>query len=230
MIRRGLFAALAAFAVLLPLSAGDVATFANMGFSQDSSWFMFGQYGMDASTARPWAEIYFVDTKKNDFAPRGRFSRDFPRQLEPGQSPEGALFSLFAEAGDRAKELKIDHLANGRLIYALADGQELPQQLEFRDFKSGDLWRIVINKSVAEGKDGVRSSFGLEIAKTSPDGSVRHVTTGNPNLVREGVKDYVVQRVIVAPDEKTLVLIIEKLQDKKGDPSVRYMVETVKMP
>jgi len=230
MIRRGMLAAFAALALLVPLAAGDVATFANLGFSPDSSWFMFGQYGMDATTSRPWAEIFIVDTKKNVFAPKGSWKGDFQRKLEPGQSPEGALFSLFAQAVPQAKVLKIDHLASGRLIYILADGQEKPQKLEFRDFKTGDLWQIALNKSVSEGKDGVRSSFGLEISRTAPDGSVKRVVAGTPTLVREGVKDYVVQRAIVSPDEKTLVIVIEKRMDGKADGSLRFMVEAVRLP
>jgi predicted secreted protein len=230
MIRRGLLAAFATFAFLLPLAAGDVATFANLGFSPDSSWFMFGQYGIDTASSRPWAEMYIVDTKKNDFAPKGRLGRQFDRKLEPGQSPEGALFSLFSELSAQARSLKIDHLASGRLIYVLMDGQEVPQKLEFRDFKTEDSWLISINKSVAMGKDGVRSSFGLEITRTAKDGSLRRVTAGNPNLVREGVKDYVIRRVVVAPDERTVVIIIEKMMDVKSDQSVRYMVEAFKLP
>ncbi len=49
-------------------------------------------------------------------------------------------------------------------------------------------------------------------------------------MKRPGVRDYVVRRVIVAPDEKTLVLIIEKRMTRKGDPSVRYMIESIRLP
>jgi predicted secreted protein len=225
-----MLAALAALALLLPLAAGDVATFANLGFSADSGYFMFGQYGIESSTARPWAELSLVDTKKNDFVAKGQWRKVFPTRLEAGQSPEGALFSLFADAVKEARNLKIDHLATGRLLYVLLDGAEVPQKLEFHDFKTEDKWEISINKSVVDGKEGTKSSFGLIITKTAKDGTVRHVTAGNPNLLRDGVKDYVINRVIVAPDEKSLVIIIEKFLSQKGDESIRYMVETLKLP
>jgi len=230
MIRRGLLAVFATLALLLPLTAGDVATFANLGFSPDSAWFMFGQYGIDTGSSRPWAEMFIVDTKKNDYAAKGHLGRQFDRKLEPGQSAEGALFTLFSELSPQAKALKIDHLANGRLIYVLMDDQEIPQKLEFRDFKTEDSWQVSINKSILQGKDGSRSSFGLEITRTAKDGTLRRVTAGNPNLVREGVKDYVIRRVVVAPDERTVVIIIEKIVDAKSDRSVRFMVETFKLP
>ncbi|MEI6873724.1 MAG: DUF2259 domain-containing protein [Spirochaetota bacterium] len=229
MIRRGLFAAFALFASLIPLSAGDVASFTNLGFSADSAYFMFGQYGIETATSHPWAELSFVDTKKNTFVPKGLLKRVYPTRLEAGQSPEGALFGLFAEAVPQARSLKIDHLASGRLIYALADGQEIPQKLEFRDLLNEDAWEISINKSLLEGPDGPRSSFGLSISRTGKDGTLRRATAGNPNLVRAGVKDYIITRVVAAPDEKTLVIIIEKLVMEKGDQSIRFMVETLRL-
>jgi predicted secreted protein len=230
MIRRGLFAALAALISIIPVFAGDIATFANLGFSPDSAYFMFGQYGVDSSTSKPWAELYLVDTRKNDFVVKGQIRRIFDARLEAGQSPEGALFALFAESASQARSLKIDHLATGRLIYVLIDGQEVPQNLSFRDFKTEASWEISMNKSILEDKSGPKSSFGLSVSVTSKDGGVRRVTAGNPEIKRAGVKDYIIRRAIIAPDEKTLVLIIEKQMAEKGDQSVRYMIETLKLP
>jgi len=230
MTKRILPAILAAFFVLAPAFAGDVATFVNLGFSADSSHFMFGQYGADQASGKPYAEIYLVDTKKNVFVPQGSKRSVYEAKVEPGQDTSGALFALFAESAPLAKAKKIDHLAPGRLLYVLLDGQDPPALLTFRDFKTETSYDISVVKSIAENKDGAISSFGLAITATERDGSVKRVTAGNPDLKRKGVRDYVIRRVIAAPDEKTLVLIIEKLVAEKGDSSVRYMVETVKLP
>jgi predicted secreted protein len=40
----------------------------------------------------------------------------------------------------------------------------------------------------------------------------------------------VIRRIIVAPDEKHLIFIVEKRTIDKGDPAVRYMVEALKLP
>ena len=43
------------------LLAGDFATFQNLGFSADSKYFMFAQYGAVEKTALPYAELFVVD-------------------------------------------------------------------------------------------------------------------------------------------------------------------------
>ncbi len=229
MIRRGVLAALAVLA-LFPLAAGDVASFTNLGFSPDSSRFMFGQYGIEQATGSPWAEVAIVDTKRNDFVGGSHVAKTFPTKIEAGQSPEGALFALLDETRAKSLASKIDHLQNGRMIYALVDGAEAPQTLEFRDFANDDAWQISMLKSVKEDKGRVGSSFGLSIQKVAKDGTVQRLTAGNPSILRDGVKDYLIRNVLVGPDGKTVVLVIEKIMDLKGDSSIRYMVETLRLP
>lgn len=230
MTKRIIVGVLATLVLALPVAAGDVATFVNLGFSADSAYFMFGQFGVEAGTGKPYAELYLVDTKKNEFVPKGVQRKVFDARLEPGQDTTGALFSLYAESAELAKTKKVDHLKPGRLLYLLLDGEEPPASLSFRDFKTESLYDIALNKSIVEGKDGAVSSFGLIVSVTAKDGSLRRVSGGNPYLKRPDVRDYVIRRIIAAPDEKTLVLIIEKRMTAKGDASVRYMVETIKLP
>jgi len=228
MIRRGVVAVLAVLA-LFPLAAGDVATFANLGFSPDSSRFMFGQFGIEQSTGKPWAEIAIVDTKRNDFVAGTHVAKTFETQIEAGQSPLGALLSLYGDDLAKLRLAKVDPLLNGRMIYALVDGTEAPQTITFRDFATDDSWQISMLKSVKQDKDTVRSSFGLQIQKTSKDGTVQNITAGNPDILRDGVRDYAIRNVLVGPDDRTVVLVIEKIMDTKGDPSIRFMVETLRL-
>jgi predicted secreted protein len=230
MMKRSLLAVIAALTILVPASAGDIATFVDLGFSPDSAYFMFGQYGVESASGKPYAELYLVDTKKNDFVPKGMTRKVFDAKLEPGQDCSGALFSLFGDSVALSKSCKIDHLATGRLLYVLLDGEVPPASLSFRDFKTEAAYDMALQKSVAEGKDGVVSSFGLTVTVTAKDGGVKRVTAGSPDIKRPGVRDYAIRRIIVAPDEKTIVVIIEKRMADKGDQSVRYMVETVKLP
>lgn len=229
-MKRSILAALAAIALLAPAAAGDIATFVDLGFSNDSAYFMFGQYGLDPASGKAYAETYLVDTLRNDFVRKGVARKVYDVKLEPGQDLSGALFSLYGEALPLVKSCRINPLAPGRLLYILLDGEEPPAALSFRDFKTGASWEIALQKSVAETREGVSSSFGLSVVVTLKDGSVKRVAAGNPGIKRQGVRDYVIRRIIVAPDEKTVVLIIEKLVTEKGDQSVRYMVETLRLP
>jgi predicted secreted protein len=230
MIKRSLLLAVVALGLLLPLCAGDVATFVNLGFSPDSAYFMFGQYGAETATGKPYAELYLVDTKKNAFVPKGSLRKVFDTGLEAGQDQEGALFSLFGDALPLAASLKIDHLATGRLLYILLDGEEPPATISFRDFKTDRSYEIVMSKSLGEDGSGPISSFGLSVSRTEKDGSPRNVSAGNPSIKRSGVRDYVIRRIIIAPDEKTLVIIVEKRILEKNESSVRFMVETLSLP
>jgi predicted secreted protein len=230
MKKRSLFAAAFFLAALVPAFAGDVATFVNLGFSPDSGYFMFGQYGIDQVAAKPYAETYLVDDRKNDFVEKGVLRKTFDAALEPGQEALGALFSLVGEQQALVKKYKIDHLRPGRLLYLLLDGQEPPASLSFRDFKSGASYEVSLNQSSSEAKGGVFSSFGIALSCTAKDGAAKRVVGGNPDIKRQGVKAYVIRRIIAAPDEKTLLFIVEKRMIDKGDPAIRYMVEALKLP
>lgn len=228
-MKRSLLVMIAALVLLIPAAAGDIATFVNLGFSPDSAYFLFGQYGVESDSGKPYAELNLVDTKKNDFVPKGSVRKVFDARLEPGQDCQGALFALYGDFYPTAKASKIDNLSPGRLLYVLLDGEEPPATLSFRDFKTDAVYEIGIQKKLSEGKTGITSSFDLALTFTAKDGSVKHASVGNANIKRADVKDYIVRRIIVAPDEKTLVFIIEKRMSVKGDQTVRYMVETLRL-
>jgi predicted secreted protein len=230
MMKRSLFAAASFLLVLVPVFAGDVATFVNLGFSSDSAYFMFGQYGIDEASGKPYAETYLVDDKRNDFVAKGVARRIFDATLEPGQDSSGALFSLMGEEQELIAKHKIDHLRTGRLLYVLMDGQDPPASLSFRDFKTGAAYDVSLNQSSSESKGIACASFGIALTYTSKEGTAKRVVGGNPDIKRQGVKSYAIRRIIAAPDEKTLVFIVEKRMIDKGDPAVRYMIEALKLP
>lgn len=230
MKKRSLFAAASFLVALVPAFAGDVATFVNLGFSPDSAYFLFGQYGIDQAAGKPYAETYLVDNKRNDFVAKGVARRSFDAALEPGQDALGALFTLVGEQRPLVKKYGIDHLRPGRLLYVLMDGQEPPAILSFRDFKNGSSYQVSLNQSSTELKGTAAASFGIALTYTSKDGTAKRVVGGNPDIKRQGVKAYVIRRIIAAPDERTLVFIVEKRTVDKGDPAVRYMVEALKLP
>ena len=55
------------------LSAGDVATFVDKGFSEDGKYYVFGQYGKTDKKFQGWAELYQVDIAANDYTDNGVF-------------------------------------------------------------------------------------------------------------------------------------------------------------
>lgn len=211
-------------------SAGDVATLVKLGFSPDSATFMFGFYGLDSSNGKPYAELYLVDTRKNDFVPGGVFKGMYGSELKPGWDPAGGFYKLFSDAVPTARARRIDHLNQGRLVYLLVDGASGPDTLSFKDFETGAQWEMILKETVEEKAGATVSSFGLQVTLTSADGKKSVVKAGNPSIKRKGVVDYTIREVVVAPDGKTVVALIERLEKSPAGSSVRYMAESFRLP
>lgn len=209
--------------------AGDVATLVNLGFSQDSAYFMFGFYGLDVVNSKPYAELYIVNTRKNEFVPEGVFRGMYASELKPGWDPAGGFYRLFSDAVPQARKYGIDHLAQGRLVYLLINGENPADTLSFKDYDTSVQWDVALRKTIEEKPGTISSSFGLELSFTK-NGKKTSIKAGNPSIKRKNVADYIIKEIFVAPDEKTVVAIIER-KEKLGDgQSIRYMVETFTLP
>jgi predicted secreted protein len=209
--------------------AGDVAQFVNLGFSPDSRYFMFGQFGILEKNSTPWADAYIVDVPANVYAPRGTKQFASAQPVEPGTSALGALLIALSDNLAQRKQYRIDHLLSGRLLYVLVDGAPAEDVLEFRDFPSGRTYKIALQQNIDPKAGVVRSSFRMAISVTEKDGKLRTIAAGNPVINRTGVKAYHIKQIILAPDGASLVFLIQREeQDSHGD-NVRYMVETVRV-
>ena len=216
-------------AIASALFAGDVATFVNLGFSADSHYFAFAQYGVQQTTSSPYAELSIVKVPDNTFVPQGVRKVDYTKPVDSSNSGQGALFNLIEDTVSLARQYRINHLASGRLLYLLVDGSQASDSLEFRDFMTGNLYKINMLQTVSQNQSGVSSSYHIQLSIAGKNNSSFTADVGNPALQREGVKAYHVKEVILAPDEKSLVLVIQRQeQDSHGD-NIRYMVETVKV-
>jgi len=211
----------------MTLYAGDVANFVNLGFSEDSEMFVFGQYGIEGDS--PYAEIYTVDVERNTFAEDGILKEEFDDEVTPGQDGRGGLFNLLHRYTPLKEKFGINHLATGRIVYLLIDGKEPKKRLEFRDFYKGDKYVLtLVQDTYGEGED-MRASFHINLSVTNKAGNTRTYTLGLPNYKREGVKNYRINRVLFSPDEKGLVCVVEKHMWASEGSRIRYMVETLQV-
>jgi predicted secreted protein len=206
-------------------SAGDVAQFVNLGFSKDGKYFMFGQYGVGQRDSAAWADTYIVDVKANVFAPKGTAKFVGTQPVDPGSNGLGALLNALAVSLPRTKQLHIDYLSTGRLLYVLLDGAEAADNLEFRDFQTGRSYKVVLNQTAAT--DG-GASFSIAVTVTEKDGTSHSFTAGNPSYARRGVRAYHIKQIILAPDGVSLVFVVQKEEKDTQGSNVRYMVETTR--
>ena len=229
-IIRGMFRRLLTAALVVggtsAATAGDIATFVNLGFSGDAGYFMFAQYGVDADSSQPYADLWVVDVDDNDFAAGGvaRFSGTKP--VDPGVTGEGALFRLLFDRAESTKRYAIDHLESGRLVYILLDGDQPLEEIAFRDFVAGRSYRVALEQSVTgEGREAL-SSFHLSLSIEN-GANVRNRVVGHPEIRRRGVLSYTIRQILVAPVGDALVFVIERHEANGAGVDVSYMVETV---
>ena len=208
----------------LAASAGDVAQFVNLGFSRDARYFMFGQFGISAKDSSAWADTFIVDVPANAYASKGTKHFSGSQPVDPGANGLGAMLIALSDSSPRTKQLHIDHLATGRLLYVLLDGAQAAETLEFRDFQSARSYKVDLTQSAAPGG----ASFGISIAVTEKDGSTRSLKAGDPSYKRSGVKAYHIKQIILAPDGASLVFIVQKEEQDTQGNNIRYMVETVR--
>ncbi len=214
-------------ATLFRVWSGDIASYVNLGFSPDSRYFMFGQYGIEEAASLAYADLFLVDVPANTFVRGGTIHGNYPISLQPTQTGSGALYIMLESSADLVAKHRIDHLQQGRLLYILVNGEPPKSLLEFRDFVTGTGYRVSLEQqSSGTGKD-ISASFHIRVTLTRPDGSQRTYAVGKPDYRREGVKQYRIRQIVLSPKGEALVFLVEKEQIGKTGTDIRYMVETL---
>lgn len=214
------------------LFAGDVAVFKNLGFSPDSRYFQFAQYGIDGTTQNPWVETAIVDVVKNDFVPSGKARSSFAVGVTLGDDGLKALFAHLDKVGPQRAKWKLDYLQQGRPIYFRVVGEASAQDydnLQVLDYKTGRTYTVNTKKTLTAKGSAQSSSFYLSLeVKDKAGKSLGTYQVGNPSVVRAGVQNYTVTQMILTPNERSVVFVIEREEnDGQGGLNLRTMVETV---
>jgi predicted secreted protein len=214
------------------LYAGDVAAFVDMGFSADGKVYMFAQYGVQAGTLRPWAELFAVDVARNNFVSEGRQRYIHDDAVVSGQDGAGALYLLISENTFPAKKYGINFLTHGRLLYVSPDNgvpSSPDDPIEFRDFVGGSNYKAVLVQQVTGSGSSLTSSFYIDFERVAKDGSRKSYVAGSPQVKRPLAAEYRVWKIILDPRQESVVFVIEqKIQNEAGSGyDIRYMVETL---
>jgi predicted secreted protein len=214
------------------LWAGDTATFVDLGFSSDGKAYLFGQYGIQAKTLRPWADLYLVDVPKNDFVSGGRISYTHDTPVTAGQDGSGALYRLISRNAALTERYGINFLLQGQVLYISADDKDSASGggfIEFRDFEQG----VSYTASLIPTKEGagasLASSFYISMERTARDGSKKNYSVGNPRVKRPLISSYHIRKVLVPPGNDAVIFVVEtRKQGDTGGQDIRYMVEVLK--
>ena len=211
------------------LHAGDIASFANLGFSDDSRYCMFGFYGIDEENLNQYAELYVVDVQRNQFAPGGAKQSTYTVPPEPGQNGFGGLMTLYRDSIPAFASYKVNHLKSGRLLYLLVNGASPKSAISFRDFQAGRGYEIELIQAKQASGETVSASFHINLTVTDSKNGRRSYVVGIPGFHRTGVSSYRIWQILSAPNDSALVFVIEKEERGKSGLNIRYMVETVSL-
>ena len=215
------------------LKAGDSASFVDLGFSQDGSYYMFAQYGVRFGTLRPWADVFVVDVARNDFVGGGRISHTHDRPILPGQDGSGVLYRLIAHNAALAGQYGITYLNQGQPLYIATEGDPAftNNPITFRDFSSGISYRADLEETIYGSGAGVQSSFSITVER-SGGGITRTYTVGTP-IRRPLITSYRIRRVLIDPSGSSLIFVIEMKRRGEGISAgghdTRFMIEALRL-
>jgi predicted secreted protein len=195
---------------------------------------MFGQYGVQSGTLRPWADLFIVDVPKNNFVSGGRFSYVNDGPVVSGQDGSGALYRLIAQNASLAERYKINYCFQGQPLFIDINnekGVETPGQIpiEFRDFETGSSYRASLVSYVEGTGANLKSSFYINLERTARNGTKKAYTVGNPQIKRPLVASYRIRKVMIAPHDGSMIFLIEMNRQEGGNVNIRYMVEALRL-
>ena len=216
------------------LWAGDTAAFADLGFSPDGKTYMFAQYGVESKTLKPWAELSIVDVPRNNFVSGGRISYTHDIPVVAGQDGAGALYRVIARNASLAERFGINYCFQGPPLYIALGDENSSGELEatpvvFRDFESGASYRATLVPYLEGTGPALKSSFYINLERTSKDGSRKNYTVGTPQLKRPLIASYRIRKVMIAPQDGSMIFVIEMKKIDGGEIFIRYMVEALRL-
>ena len=222
------------FISITGLWAGDTANFVDLGFSPDGKTYMFGQYGVQSETLRPWADLFIVDVPKNNFVSGGKFSYVHDGPTVTGQDGSGALYRLIAQNASMAERYRINYCLQGQPLFIAMNSEgssEIAGQIPivFRDFESGANYRASLVSYVEGSGANLKSSFFINLERTARDGSKKVYTVGSPQIKRPLVASYRIKKVMVAPHDGSMIFLIEMKKQEGSGFNIRYMVEALRL-
>ena len=211
--------------------AGDVASFADIGFSDDGSVYIFGQYGKTDVTFKPWAQIFAVDVAKNQYV-KGevfKYSED-----NCDVSGKAAFDSLKSKSEWKLAKYNATPAGSDTLLYLRTDEGKGPlDEIVFKDFGSDGVNAVYHVKLVptfrGSGKSCM-SKFHIDVSKQDESGRViRAFKAGTPDFERKGVTGYLIEKIFTDSSGKSLVFVVKKTVEDDTGKSIRYMVETYRL-
>lgn len=208
---------------LVSIYAAENAEFWNLGFSSDSRYFSFAQFWVANYSATANAELYFVDTARNQFVEGSGEQVSGSQQVAVGNNGRNAVLELVRSGTRYFDQYRINHLRQGRIIYINLQNEKSTSAVTFKDHLTNTAYTVNINQNNAI--DGAAFTINGTVTKSS--GKAQQLSVGLPNFFRPNVLSYSISQIILAPDESALVFVVEQVISDSSVRKTRFMIETV---
>lgn len=216
------------------LAAGDVASFVDLGFTEDGKYYFFGQYGKTDKNFQGYAEIYQVDIAENDYVDGGVF-KIAPSAVTANKNGQEVYEALEAKSYYYLKNYKYEKANIDHVLYILDDVNKTgTDEIVFTDFRGSnietpDSYHIRLVPTISGLGKNVKSSFYITLVKKDYEGNtISEKKVGTPSIARKGVSNYKIERIFCDNEERNLIFIIEKMVQDDTGVSIRYMIEAAK--
>jgi len=213
------------------LWAGDSATFVDLGYSPDGRTYMFGQYGVQSQTLKPWSELFIIDVSRNNFVQNGRISYVHNNPIRAGQDGSGVFYRLISANSGVANNFSINYQNQGLPLY-ISRNENPPasgERIDFRDFESGKSYNAELIPTVTGSGQNTRSSFIIKLDSRAQDGQARSYTIGSPTVSRPLVVSYNIKRVLIDAQGSSIIFVIEMKRIAETGYDIRYMIEAQRL-
>lgn len=231
-MRKNLLSILIVFSMAFAAFAGDSAVLVDNGFSADGNYYIFGQYGKTDKTFCGWAEIYTVDVKANEYVDGGVYKIK-PSTVTSDKSGKEVYETLVGKNFYSISKYNCTPASPEQILYIReSESKSSTEEIVFQDFTSSlskdkAFYHVVLVPQIFGKGLETKSSFVINIEKCDYEGNVlAKQQLGSPSIVRRGVKDYKIERIVCDKSGKNLVVIVEKTCEDKTGTNIRYMIET----
>ena len=130
------------------------------------------------------------------------------------------------------RDLKCTQANADHVLYILDDVNKTgTDEIVFTDFNnstvdSPNTFHIQLVPTITGKGKNIKSSFYISVEKKDAEGNtISETTVGNPDIVRSGISNYKIERIMCDPTEVNFIFVIEKIQEDDTGISIRYMVE-----
>ncbi len=230
MIKKVVSLFLLVFCIQTAVFAGDRAEFINLGFSANSEFFLFGQYGKNESGTLLYADVIYHDLVSGENSRELSLSKTYPDSQRSGNNGLSALLMSLKEYNS-IYNVDVDYNQTGTTLYFQLPGQITGDLISFSDYQVGIIYSVSLVMRPRIREPGTNTALAITLFQTLRDGTQSRFEAGSLIKPIQNVYDFQLKQIIVSPQRDYVVLVFQTTEyDENNDTTnIRYFIDSVKI-